>query len=119
MFALSAVAVEREMVGNDSDAELICCDGELIKACCCAAAAASSAEVALCASLFDLGDVVKKCAMRLARDVDGRRGMPPFSLGAGRAGVDDGEKLAKGFVGRRGIATQYLHNEISKSWIRV
>ena len=34
MFALSAVAVEREMVGNDSDAELICGDGELRKACC-------------------------------------------------------------------------------------
>lgn len=104
------------MVGNDSDAELICCDGELRKACCWVAAAARSAEVALCASLFDLGDVVKNCAMRFALDVDGRRGMPPFSLVAGRAGgLDDGEKLAKGFVGRRGIATQFLSSQISDS----
>lgn len=71
--------------------------------------------MALCASLLDLGEVVKKCAIRLALDVDGRRGMPPFSLGAGRAGeADDGEKLAKGFVGRRGIATQHLRNETRK-----
>ena len=31
MFALSAVAVEREIVGSDSDAELICWEGELRK----------------------------------------------------------------------------------------
>ena len=54
--------------------------------------------------------------MRFALEVDGRRGMPPFSLVAGRAGVlEDGEKLAKGFVGRRGIAIQYLTEEITNS----
>ena len=52
--------------------------------------------------------------MRFALDVDGRRGMPPFSLVAGKAGgVEGGEKLAKGFVGRRGIAIQYLPEEIT------
>ena len=45
MFALSAVAVEREMVGNDSDGELICADGEWWCPCCWAAAKRAAVAV--------------------------------------------------------------------------
>ena len=55
MFALSAVAVDSEIVGKDSDAELICCIGEWTNDCCCA----KSAAVAVRVSFLDLGDVEK------------------------------------------------------------
>ena len=47
MFALSALAVDKKIVGSDSDAELICGDGELGKTCCGVAAAANRAAVAV------------------------------------------------------------------------
>ena len=34
MFALSARAVDREIVGNDKDGELICAEGVLRRNCC-------------------------------------------------------------------------------------
>ena len=106
MFALSALAVDSEMVGRDSDAELIGGEGDWSRACCWAAAAASRAEVAECGPLsdcLDLGDVEKNWTILFAReDV---RGMLPFSSVMGRGEeVDEGETAAKGFCGRRGIA---------------
>lgn len=40
IFALSATAVDKEIVGRDNDAELICDEGELRKDCCWARSAA-------------------------------------------------------------------------------
>ena len=45
IFALSALAVDREIVGKDSEGELI--PGEFRKVCCWAAAAARRADVAV------------------------------------------------------------------------
>lgn len=58
IFALSALAVDNDMVGKDSEGELICWEGELTKACCWVAA--RRAAVAVWVSLFDFGDVEKK-----------------------------------------------------------
>lgn len=80
MLALSALAVDNEIVGNDSDGELICAEGELIRACCCAAAAASRADVAVCVSLLDLGEGEKKLVNFLTRGEDVLRGSSFFSL---------------------------------------
>ncbi len=55
MFALSAIAVDREIVGNDNEEELICGEEEFKNACCCA----RSAVVAVWPSAFCLG-VAKK-----------------------------------------------------------
>ena len=43
IFTLSALAVDNEMVGRESDAELICGVGEL-KVCCCAASREAVAD---------------------------------------------------------------------------
>ena len=99
MFALSAVAVDKEMVGNDSDGELI---GEFRNVCCCAAAAARRADVALCASPFDRGDVEKKDTILFPREETGRVVMPLFSPVAGIVVVDD-ELFVNGLVKSRGI----------------
>lgn len=78
-FALSARAVEREMVGKDSCAELIGGDAEFRKACSCALLAASSAAAAERAS-FDLGEVEKKFVSRV-RDLEFvLTEKPPFSF---------------------------------------
>ena len=101
MFAESAVAVDREIVGNDSEAVLIGGEVELRNACSCWRLAASSAAAADWAS-FDLGDVEKNCAILDAfADVDLTR-LPPFSLTfslkAGKGGKGEGgELLLKGF----------------------
>ena len=57
LFALSAVAVEREIVGKDSEAELI--EGEPCESCCCFSAAASRAAVAVWDSDLVLEEFVK------------------------------------------------------------
>lgn len=60
MLGLSAVAVDKEIVGRDSGAERMarCCDGEEVD----------------CGSGFDLGDVEKRRENRLGLEVD----KPPF-----------------------------------------
>lgn len=45
MFALSALAVDNEMVGNDKDGELICVDGWFEKVCWAAAAIRAAVAV--------------------------------------------------------------------------
>ena len=105
MFAESAVAVESDMVGKDSDAVLIGGVVELRKACSRALLAASSAAAALCASAFDLGDVEKNWAILLAlADVVFTR-LPPFSGWGEKDGHGvGGELLRKLFESRRGMA---------------
>ena len=78
MFALSALAVDKDMVGKDRDGELICWDGELTKACCCVAA--RRAAVAVCVSLFDLGEGAKKLGNFFILGEDALRGSSYFSL---------------------------------------
>ena len=86
------------MVGNDSDGELICWEGELTKPCCCAAA--SRAAVAVCVSLFDFGEVAKKLGNFFILGEDVRRGSSNFSLYVDVVVVvvEDEEVLAKGFT---------------------
>ena len=101
MFVLSAVAVERDIVGSDSDAELICDDGELWRPCCCAAA--RRAAVADCASLLDLGEVEKYWANLFDLDGFALISSPPFSMFVEEMVPDGGKALANGLVKRRGI----------------
>ena len=100
MFALSALAVDKEMVGNESDGELICWDGELTKACCCVAA--RRAAVAVCVSLFDFGEAEKKLGNFLILGEDALRGSSYFSLYVVVV-VEDGEVLTKGLMSLRDI----------------
>jgi hypothetical protein len=51
MLASPAFAVDKDIVGNDSDGALICGEGLLRRYCCWAAAAARSAACAVCPSL--------------------------------------------------------------------
>ena len=76
--ALSALAVDKDMVGNESEGELICWDGELTKACCCVAA--RRAAVAVCASFFGFGEAEKKLGNFFVFGVDALRGSSYFSL---------------------------------------
>lgn len=101
MFALSALAVDKDMVGKDSDGELICGEGELTKACCCAAA--RRAAVAVCVSLFDFGDAEKKLGNFLTLGEDALRGSSYFSLYVVVVVVvvEDGELLANMFMSLR------------------
>ena len=78
IFALSALAVDKDMVGKDRDGELICWDGELTKACCCVAA--RRAAVAVCVSLFDFGEAAKKLGNFFVLGEDALRGSSYFSL---------------------------------------
>ena len=78
IFALSALAVDKDMVGKDRDGELICWDGELTKACCCVAA--RRAAVAVCVSLFDFGEAAKKLGNFFILGEDALRGSSYFSL---------------------------------------
>lgn len=106
VFALSARAVDNEMVGNDKDGELICWEGWLGKAGCCAAAAARRAAVAVWVSFFDFGIVEKNWVSRFGFVADNLRGMSPFSFMAGRAIGEGGELVANGFIGLRGIVNE-------------
>ena len=96
--ALSAVAVDNDIVGKDSDGELIWADGELRTNCCCAAAAARREAVAVCASAFDLGDVEKKLANFFTRGEEALRCNSIFSLNMVELVAVDGVLLAKGFM---------------------
>lgn len=105
MFAESAVAVDNEIVGNDSEAVLIGGLIELRKACSWALLAASSAAAALCASAFDFGEFEKNEAIRLALAVVDRTRLPPLSFCGEKDGQGvGGELLRKGFETRRGMA---------------
>lgn len=104
VFALSARAVDKEIVGSDSVGELTRCEGEFRKACCCAAAAASREAVAVRVSLFVLGEVEKNWANLLARAADGFRVIAGFSLkNWDDWGAGVGELLPKGLSHLRGI----------------
>ena len=92
MFVLSAVAVDSEMVGRDTDAGLI--EDEY---CWGLSAAASRAAVAVCPSNF-FGAKGRYDERRLPREVVGRApGL--FSPAAGVEGVE----LVNGIENRRGI----------------
>lgn len=80
ILALSALAVDSEIVGRDKDGELIGGEGEFMRVCCCAAAAARRAAVAVWVSVFDLGAGEKKLVNLFALGVDARRGISYFSL---------------------------------------
>jgi hypothetical protein len=102
MLGLSAVAVESEMVGRDSEAELIG-GGAVVDS--GFPPAERSAACALGTSVFDLGGVENSWVRRLALDVEALVGRPPFSEDDEKdGGLEGGELLVKGFVGRRGIA---------------
>lgn len=106
MFALSACAVDNEIVGKDKDGELICDEGETSRPCCFAAAAARSAVVAVWVSLFDLGEGAKKLANFFTLGEEARRGISDFSLKAVVVVVDveeGGEVFAKGLMVLRDI----------------
>ena len=76
VFTLSALAVDNEIVGSDNEGELICCEGEFWKACCCA----RSAAVAVCVSLFALGEVEKKLDSLVTLGEDDLRGSSWVSM---------------------------------------
>ena len=105
--AESAVAVEREMVGKESDAVLIGGDVEFRKACSCARLAASSAAAAVCASAFDLGVAEKNWAILLAFACVDLTNAPPLSLCGERDGQGVGGEVPRREVDidiRRAIA---------------
>ena len=103
----SAVAVEREIVGKDSDGVLIGGVVELRKSCSCALLAASNAAAADCASAFDLGVVEKNCAIRLGFPDAVLNRLPPFSFGGEKDGQGvEGELLRKELDSRRGMARE-------------
>lgn len=79
IFALSARAVDSEIVGSDKDGELICCEGDRY-GCCCCCAAARRAAVAVCVSLFVLGGVEKKLGNFFILGEVALRGSSYFSL---------------------------------------
>jgi hypothetical protein len=111
----SAVAVESEMVGNDSDALLIGGVIELRNNCSCALLAASNAAAADCASAFDFGVVEKNCAILLGFPDADLNKLPPFSFGGEKDGQGvGGELLRKGFDSRRGMARDLQGNGCSK-----
>ena len=101
----SAVAVERDIVGKDSDGVLIGGVFELRNNCSCALLAASSAAAADCASDFDLDVVEKNCAILPGFPDAVLNRLPPFSFGGEKDGQGvDGELLRKGFDSLRGMA---------------
>jgi hypothetical protein len=105
MLVESAVAVESEIVGKDSDAVLIGGLVEFRKACSWALLAASSAAAAVCASALDFGDVEKKCAILLAFAWVVLTRLPPFSVCGEKEGQGvGGELLRNGLDKRRGMA---------------
>ncbi len=100
MLAESALAVDSEIVGRDNDGELICGDGEVISVCCCAAAI--RAAVAVCVSVFDLGEGEKRLVNFFILGEDARRGSSRFSLCVVIiVVVVEGELFPNGFNGLR------------------
>lgn len=98
---MSAFAVERNIVGSDSDGEVMW-DGELSGGdCCCAASRDDAADGRSC---FDFGDVEKKEVITFARDVDGRRESSFFSEIIGCAVGVVGAETVQEFRGLLGIA---------------
>ena len=107
MLLQSAVAVERDMVGKDSDGLLIGGVVELRNNCSCALLAASNAAAADCASAFDLGAEEKNCTILLGLPEFVLNRLPPFSVGGEKDGQGvEGELLRKGFDCRRGMASR-------------
>lgn len=118
MLVESAVAVEREMVGKDSDGLLIGGVVELRNNCSCALLAASNAAAADCASAFDLGVVEKNCAILLGFPDAVLNRLPPFSFGGEKDGQGvDGVLLRKGFDSRRGMARRGLEKRWAAIWM--
>ena len=109
MLAESAVAVESDIVGKDSDAVLIGGLIEFKNACSCALLAARSAAAAVCASAFDFGEVEKKCAILLAFACVDLTKLPPLSVCGEKDGHGvGGELLRSGLDDRRGMAGRWL-----------
>ncbi len=94
MFVLSAVAVDKEIVGSERDGELICAVGELW------CTTASNAADAFCGSFFDLLEGVKYCTNLLPLD-ERVRGTPTLSLDIGD--VVGALLFVKGMENRRGM----------------
>jgi len=105
MLEESARAVDKDMVGKDSEGVLMGGVPEFRNACSCALLAASSAAAAVCASL-PLGDVEKNCAILLALAEVDLTILTPFSFGDKDGQGVGGELLEKGFESRRGMATE-------------
>ena len=103
MLAESARAVDKEIVGRESEALLIGGVAELRNACSCALLAANSAAAALWASCLLLGEV-KNCAILLALAEVVLTNPGPLSLGERDGHGVGGELLRKGFDNRRGMA---------------
>ena len=104
VFTLSARAVDKEIVGRDSVGELTLCEGEPRKVCCWVAAAARREAVAVCVSLFVLGDVEKNWASLLERAAGALRVISGFSLKYEEGcGTVAGELLPNGLRDLRGI----------------
>lgn len=120
MFALSALAVDKEIVGKDSEGELICWEGELRRDCCWAAAAARRAEVAVWTSVFDLGEVEKNWASLFPLEVDGLRGKSRFSSRAEEfKATVVGQVLANGFIDLRCIVDRLVENRARTVKVRI
>lgn len=69
MFVSPAFAVDKDIVGNESDAALICGEGLLRRYCCCAAAACRRAACAVSCSLL-FGEPEKKDVSLVAFEND-------------------------------------------------
>lgn len=95
MLGLSAVAVEREMVGNERDAELMGGAAVFPPVVCRAAWAGVS-------SAFDLGDVEKNWVKRFGLE-DALMAIPPFPETEEKDGEVEGS-LVEELADRRGIA---------------
>lgn len=116
MLLESAVAVERDIVGKDSDGVLIGGVVEFRNSCSWALLAASSAAAADCASDFDLGVVEKNCAILLGFPDAILNRLPPLSFGGETDGQGvEGELLRKGFDSLRGMAREAGRRKMRRS----
>ena len=113
-----AVAVDKEIVGNDREAPLIWDFLESRKALSCALLAARRASAADWASAFDLGDVEKNDAILLALTAVVLTRLLVFSSFGEKEGHGVGGELSlKGFDNRRGmIKNGWLRRSLYPSW---